>query len=151
MGERKPVVKTEVIPYLFYRDVPAALGWLARAFGFIEVLRHPTPHGMHAEMTLDGQFIMMGQGSEDWRMQSPSGTKVATMGVFIYLADVDSHYERARGAGAEIVKAPHDEPYGRTYTARVSMGIRGSSLRRHAELVFSLSPSEMLRAEAGGI
>jgi uncharacterized glyoxalase superfamily protein PhnB len=39
-------------------------------------------------------------------------------GVFIYLADVDAHYERARAAGAEIVQASHDESYGRTYTAR---------------------------------
>jgi PhnB protein len=118
MDELKPAIKTQVIPYIFYRDVPAALDWLARAFGFTEVLRHPTPHGMHAEMTLDGQLIMMGQGSTDWRMQSPSETKVATMGIFIYLNEVDAHYERARDAGAEIVKAPYDEPYGRAYTAR---------------------------------
>jgi len=32
--------------------------------------------------------------------------------------DVDGHHARARAAGAEIVGAPHDEPWGRTYTAR---------------------------------
>jgi len=36
-------VSTQIIPYLFYRDVPAALDWLARAFGFTEELRHATP------------------------------------------------------------------------------------------------------------
>jgi PhnB protein len=118
MQQAKPVIKTEVIPYVFYRDVPAALEWLARAFGFVEELRHATEGGMHAQMTLDGQRIMMGQGSKDWRMQSPSETKTATMGIFIYLADVDAHFERAREAGAEIVQAPYDEPYGRTYTVR---------------------------------
>ena len=111
-------VKSEIIPYIFYRDVPTALEFLARAFGFTEELRHPTLSGMHAQMTFDGQRIMMGQGSQDWRMQSPSETKVATMGIFIYLADVDAHYERARAAGAEIVQPPHDEEWGRTYTAR---------------------------------
>ena len=111
-------VKSEIIPYVFYRDVPAALEFLTRAFGLIEELRHPTLSGMHAQMTFDGQRIMMGQGSHDWRMQSPSETKVATMGIFIYLADVDAHYERARAAGAEIVQPPHDEEWGRTYTAR---------------------------------
>ena len=30
MRQTKPVIKTEVIPYVFYRDVPAALEWLAR-------------------------------------------------------------------------------------------------------------------------
>ena len=118
MDEPKPAIRTEVIPYIFYRDVPAALDWLARAFGFTEEMRHATPSGMHAQMTLNGRRVMMGQGSKDWRMQSPSETKVATMGVFIYLADVDAHYERAFDAGAEIVQEPYDEPYGRTYTAR---------------------------------
>ncbi|MEO8713822.1 MAG: VOC family protein [Acetobacteraceae bacterium] len=111
-------VNAEIIPYIFYRDVPAALDWLARAFGFTEELRHATEGGMHAQMTLDKRRIMMGQGAQDWGMQSPSGGKIATMGVFIYLADVDAHHRRALKAGAEIVHPPRDEPYGRTYTAR---------------------------------
>jgi PhnB protein len=118
MDKAKPAIKTEVIPYIFYHDVPAALDWLAKAFGFTEEMRHATPSGMHSQMTLDGQRIMMGQGSKDWRMQSPRETKIATMGIFIYLPDVDAHYERARDAGAEIVQVPYDEPYGRSYTAR---------------------------------
>jgi PhnB protein len=100
--------------------LPAALEWLARAFGFTEELRHATPSGMHAQMTLDGRRIMMGQGSKDWRMQSPSETEVATMGIFVYLPDVDAHYEHARQAGAEIVHAPHDEPYGRTNATKLT-------------------------------
>jgi uncharacterized glyoxalase superfamily protein PhnB len=110
----------EIIPYLFYDDVPAALDWLARAFGFTEELRHATPSGgMHAQMTFAGQRIMMGQGAKDWRMSSPrSRDGQASMGVFVYLQDVDAHYERAKAAGAEIVEAPNDHGYGRTYTAR---------------------------------
>jgi len=113
MAKPKSTVSTEVIPYIFYRDVPAALDWLTRAFGFAETMRTTTPNGgTHGEMTLDGQRIMMGQGSTEWRMVS------ATQGIFIYLADVDAHYERAQAAGAEIVKPPEDLPYGRSYTAR---------------------------------
>ena len=113
-----PKFQTQIIPSLFYRDVPAALDWLARAFGFVETYRHKTEHGMHAEMMLDGQKIMMGQGGEPWRMLSPTETKAATQGVFIYLAEVDAHHERARAAGAEILQAPHDVEYGRTYMCR---------------------------------
>ncbi len=109
---------TQIIPYIFYDDVPAALDWLARVFGLVEEMRHPTPGGMHAQMTLDGQRIMMGQGGDDWGMRSARAAKSATQGVFVYLADVDAHYERARTAGAEIVHPPTDEGYGRTYTAR---------------------------------
>ena len=117
-----PTPVTQIIPYIFYRDVPTALEWLARTFGFSEAMRHSTPGGMHAQMTFRGQRIMMGQGAKDWRMLSPieadSKTKVATMGIFIYLENVDAHFEHARNAGAEIVHPPRDEDYGRTYTAR---------------------------------
>ena len=118
MVDHKPTIETEIIPYIFYRDVPVAIDWLTRAFGFTEEMRHPTPSGMHAQMRFGGRRIMMGQGSTDWNMQSPSESKVATMGVFIYMAGVDAHYVRAKAAGAEIVQAPYNEPYGRTYTAR---------------------------------
>jgi uncharacterized glyoxalase superfamily protein PhnB len=112
-------VRTEIIPYIFYRDVPAALEWLARVFAFKEEMRTGTPSGgMHGEMSLGGQRIMMGQGAKDWGMVSPREATMATMGVFIYLDDVDAHHARARAAGAEIVEAPNDKPYGRTYTAR---------------------------------
>src|SRR5882672_10634368 len=109
MSTPKPTVSTEIFPYIFYRNVPAALDWLSRAFGFTEEMRHAT---------LGGQRIMMGQGSKEWGMLSPHEAKSATQGIFVYLADVDAHYERARAAGAEIVHPPRDESYGRTYTVR---------------------------------
>jgi uncharacterized glyoxalase superfamily protein PhnB len=113
------MTRTEIIPYIFYRDVPAALEWLSRAFGFKEDMRVGTPRGgMHGEMSLDGQRIMMGEGAEAWRMVSANQAGFATVGIFIYLDNVDAHYERAKAAGAEIAQPPHDEDYGRTYTAR---------------------------------
>jgi PhnB protein len=114
-----PDVQTEIIPYLFYRDVPAALEWLTRAFGFTEEMRTGTPSGgMHGQMTLDGQRIMMGQGAREWGMVSPRETSMATMGVFIYIKDVDGHHARAAASGADVVHPPHEESYGRTYTVR---------------------------------
>ena len=35
MGEFEP----EVVPMIAYEDGPAAMDWLARAFGFIEIVR----------------------------------------------------------------------------------------------------------------
>ena len=67
-----PATRTEIIPYIFYHDVPAALEWLTRAFGFKEEMRTGTPSGgIHGEMSLDGQRIMLGQGAKQWRMVSP--------------------------------------------------------------------------------
>jgi uncharacterized glyoxalase superfamily protein PhnB len=111
--------KTQIIPYIFYRDVPAALDWLAKTFGFKEEMRTGTPKGgMHGEMSFGGQLIMMGQGGKEWKMASAREAGMATMGVFIYMDDVDAHHARAAAEGAEIEMAPHDQPYGRTYTAR---------------------------------
>jgi PhnB protein len=61
---------------------------------------------------------MMGQGAAELKMLSVSQTQAATQGVFIYLDDVDAHYQRAKAAGAEIDKPLEDLPYGRSYTAR---------------------------------
>ena len=113
------MTRTEIIPYIFYRDVPTALEWLARAFGLKEEMRTGTPSGgMHGQMSLDDQRIMMGQGAKKWGMISPHEAEIATMGVFIYLDDVDAHHARAQAAGAQIDHPPRNESYGRTYTAR---------------------------------
>jgi PhnB protein len=77
------VTRTEIIPYIFYRDIPSALAWLTRAFGFKEEMRTGTPSGgMHAEMSIDGRRIMMGQGAKDWGMVSPRDATMATTGDF---------------------------------------------------------------------
>ena len=51
-------------------------------------------------------------------MMSADEAQAATQGVFIYIADVDAHYTRARDAGATIDTPPQDLPYGRSYAAR---------------------------------
>ena len=53
----------QIIPYLFYNDIGAALDFLTRAFGFKEEMRVGTPSGgMHGEASFQGQLVMMGQG-----------------------------------------------------------------------------------------
>ncbi len=106
----------QIIPYLFYRDVGAALDFLTRAFGFQEEMRHETPSGgVHAEASLQGQLVMLGQGAGAEGLKPPRDVGAATMGVFVYIDDVDAHYETAKATGAQIVHAPKDAPYGRNY------------------------------------
>ncbi len=62
----------QIIPYLFYSDVGAALDFLSRAFGFKEEMRVGTPSGgMHGEASFQGQLVMMGQGAHERSMQTP--------------------------------------------------------------------------------
>jgi PhnB protein len=38
-------------------------------------------------------------------------------GVLVHVEDLDAHLERARAAGAEILRGPDDQPFGRLYSA----------------------------------
>ena len=108
----------QIIPYLFYNDIGAAIDFLCGAFGFKEEMRVGTPSGgMHGEASFQGQLVMMGQGAHERSLRAPHDVGAATMGVFIYLDDVDKHYTVAKAAGAEIVHPPKDVEYGRTYSA----------------------------------
>ena len=71
-------VKTpQIIPYLYYEDVPAAIEFLTRAFGFVERLRVGTPRGgMHAELGLGDQIVMLGQGAAERGHGSPHVRRV---------------------------------------------------------------------------
>ncbi len=109
---------TEIIPYLFYQDVPAALAWLTKVFGFQEEMRHPTAKGMHAQMSLSGQRIMLGQGADGVSIAPPQAGRPLSSGVFVYVPDVTAHYHHAEAAGAQIDQPLADHGYGQTYTVR---------------------------------
>jgi PhnB protein len=114
-----------------YEDVAAAADWLCDVFGFREHgERYTEPDGRtsHAELELNRALVMLGSPSRDYRspghhteeceqaakwLASPN----IVDGVLIYVDDVDAHYERARAAGATILREPEDQPYGRLYNA----------------------------------
>jgi len=102
-----------ITPYLLYEDVDAALEFLARAFGFEEVLRHTSAEGYvnHAEMRLGEDAIHLGDPGEEYRNPAKLGGPTVLVGVD-GLEDVDALCERARGAGAQISEEPTDQAYG---------------------------------------
>ena len=53
-----------IIPAFRYRDAPAAIDWLCRAFGFTRHLVVPGPDGTiaHAQLVLGGAMVMLGSG-----------------------------------------------------------------------------------------
>jgi PhnB protein len=114
-----------IVPYLLYEDVDAALEFLARAFGFEERLRYTGAEGYvnHAEMQLGDATIYLGDPGPDYRNPRRLGNE--TVGFYVLVDDVDAHFERAKGAGAEIVSEPADQDYGdRRYDARDPEGHR---------------------------
>ena len=101
-----------VFPFMSYADADAALEWLARAFGFEEHAVYRSDNGViaHAQMSLGPGIVMFGQGD-------PADPR--SKGIYVAVADVDAHYQRAKAAGAEIVRELEETDYGsREYTAR---------------------------------
>jgi uncharacterized glyoxalase superfamily protein PhnB len=122
MPPKTPNADAKIFPTLRYQDAPAAIDWLIRAFGFEKHLVVPNPDGTiaHAQLKMGADFIMLGSSREDLlRMKSPRELGGVTQSIYIYVPDVDAHYQRARAAGAEIVIELKDMDYGsREYSAR---------------------------------
>ena len=112
MVQNPPDNMPRITPYLLYEDVESALTWLSQAFGLRERLRFPGPEGklVHAEMELEDGVILMGWPGPDYR--SPKRLGQVTHHVYIYVNDVDAHFEQAKRAGATILEPPQDQFYG---------------------------------------
>jgi uncharacterized glyoxalase superfamily protein PhnB len=101
-----------VFPFMRFADADAALDWLSRAFGFQEQVAYRSDDGViqHAQMALAPGIVMLGQGD-------PKDPK--SHGIYVAVEDIDAHYERAKAAGAEIIREIEDTDYdSREYTAR---------------------------------
>lgn len=89
------------------------MDWLAKAFGFREVLRQPGADGKprHAEMKVgDDGFILMGQMGSQYR--NPKQLGQHTQNVYVRVEELDKHFERAVRAGATVLDKPTNQPYG---------------------------------------
>jgi uncharacterized glyoxalase superfamily protein PhnB len=107
---------------VFYRDPLAALDWLEKAFGFERTMVITDADGNlgHSEMKFGDGYIMVGP---EWTHHVASPASVGgknTQSVHVQLKDgSDAHCERARSAGAVIVRDLEDQFYGdRTYSAK---------------------------------
>jgi uncharacterized glyoxalase superfamily protein PhnB len=111
-----------VTPYLLYEDVEAAAAFLTRAFGFREIDRQiGGAGGVHLEFETDlGGRIYAGQPPAGFRNPAAVGR---TSSVYVIVAAVDAHHERAKAEGATITEDLVDLPFGhRRYSCRDPQG-----------------------------
>lgn len=140
MPANPPEDMPRITPYLLYNDVDAALDWLTKAFGFKERMRMPGPDGKanHAEMALEDGVVMMGNPGAGY--QNPKAVGHPTQLIYVYVDDIDKHFERAKAAGASIDAEPEDQFYGdRTYRADDPEGHRWNFAQR----VKDVAPEDM--------
>jgi uncharacterized glyoxalase superfamily protein PhnB len=100
MLSNRSVPPCTVIPVLSYPDVGAAADWLCNPFGFRIRLRI----GNHRIQLKAGDgCIVLAEGNV------PADTAHVVM---VRVPDADSHHNRARQHGAQILSPPTDFPYG---------------------------------------
>lgn len=123
---------------LSYEDVGAAADWLVRAFGFREVgERYHDDEGRvtHAELAHGDGLVMLGLPGPHYRgprrlaelsedVRAMLDNPYVVDGVLVEVDDLDACLERARAAGAEIIRGPEDSGFGRLFTAADPEGHR---------------------------
>jgi uncharacterized glyoxalase superfamily protein PhnB len=114
--------RPNIFPTLRYRDADRALAWLQDAFGFEleECFRDPAGAVAHAELRLGAGLVMLGQQRGESHMAGhPPDALASTIGIYVVVEDPSAHHERARQAGASIVRELTATDYGsREYSAR---------------------------------
>jgi uncharacterized glyoxalase superfamily protein PhnB len=107
-----------IYPTLKYKDARAAIDFLEKAFGFERHAVYDGENGgvAHAELRFGSEMVMLGsRGEGDEQFNRSEGSS----SVYLVVDDPDAQDERAKEAGAEIVRGLRDEDYGsRGFTAR---------------------------------
>ena len=118
MSDLAKTTTASIVPTLRYRDAPAAIEWLERAFGFRRHFVVPDGEGgvAHAQLTFGNGMIMASSAHDDefGRLQRPLESRDApvSQSPYVIVTDVDAHHARALAAGAEVVQPPEDKDYG---------------------------------------
>jgi uncharacterized glyoxalase superfamily protein PhnB len=115
MRQNRSMPASTVIPELVYPDVVAAADWLHVAFGFLLRLQI----GDHrAQMAVGGGAVVLTKSALS-DVQGGVAEAGRMHAVMVRVADLDSHYARARQNGVTILRPPESFPFGeRQYTAR---------------------------------
>jgi uncharacterized glyoxalase superfamily protein PhnB len=115
---RRPSLGSAVV----YKDPFAALDWLEKAFGFERTMIITDADGKlgHSEMKFGDGYIMVGSEWTDYVASPSSVGGKCNQSIHVQLENrIDAHCERARAAGAVIVREPADQFYGdRVYAAK---------------------------------
>ena len=91
-------MKQTIFPFLRYKDAPAAIDWLGRAFLFEKQVAFPGPDGMivHAELRHGSGVIGLSSATPPTENNPWSGVR---QGVYVTIDDVDAHRFRATVGG----------------------------------------------------
>lgn len=108
---------TAVTPHLVCAGTAEAIEFYKKAFGAVEKSRLPGPDGkvVHAEMSIGGAAIMLGEEAPQWGAFSPKSLKGSPVTIHLYVDDADAMVARATKAGAKVTMPVADMFWGDRY------------------------------------
>src|ERR1041385_1116528 len=133
-----------VTPYLTVKDAERALDFYKRAFGAQELMRMKGPDGKigHAEIKIGDSVIMLADEMPGSGCKSPQSLGGTSSGVFLYVEDVDTAFNQAVSAGAEVEAPVADMFWGDRYGRLKDPFGHSWSVATHKE---DVAPAEMSR------
>jgi predicted enzyme related to lactoylglutathione lyase len=109
MITNRSVPTNTLLAHVYYRDIAEASDWLTKTFVFFEHYRYGEPLG-GAQMHLGSAWIMLKRVRAGSATPGQGGT--ATQNLTIFVENVDTHFQRAKTAGAKIVEELNETIYG---------------------------------------
>ena len=90
-----------VSPTLTVSDIPAAVNFYQKAFGFAKrgIMNGPDGKPIHAELTLRGTTLMLGPESAAMGKRTAKSLGASPAGLYIYVENVDKVVEKATKLG----------------------------------------------------
>jgi PhnB protein len=103
-----------VTPYLIVRNAAQAIEFYKNALGARELLRLADPGGkiMHAEIQIGNSPIMLADEFPDRGFRGPQSLGGSSVGILLYVEDVDNRFTKAIAAGATVLQPVKDQFYG---------------------------------------
>jgi PhnB protein len=102
-----------VTPYLTVDDAEGAIDFYKRAFGAVEIMRLPMGGKIgHAEIKIGDSHVMLSDEWPDMGVLGPKTRGGPTASMMVYLADVDSAFDRAIREGGKAEKAVENQFWG---------------------------------------
>jgi PhnB protein len=104
-------------PYFTVRDARRAIEFYKQAFGAEErgVMNGPDGKVMHAELKIGDSIIMLADEFPEFGSLSPETVGGSSMGLHIYIDNVDQAFDRAVKAGAKVEAPVVDQFWGDRY------------------------------------
>jgi PhnB protein len=134
------------IPFLAVEDAARAIEFYKRAFGARERMRMNTPDDeiAHAELEIGGRIVMVADRLPIYPWKPPHELGGMSVGLGLYVEDVDAMVKQAVDAGARVTLPVEDKFYGDRYGRVADPFGHEWQLATHTE---HLSPDEI--AERG--